>query len=131
MALRRSRSPVPVCALLAALVTLTTRAALAENLRDVPLGGRTAAMGGAGVGSGTDAAMPYLNPAGVAGTPHDIVSVTASVYSGLGATVDHFYAPDGLDPRYGDAQIEEDFLDQSHLAVLPSAVTYFRRFGSD
>ena len=58
-----------------------------ENLRDVPLGGRTAAMGGAGVAAGADSATPFLNPAGVAGTPHDIISVSASVYSGLGAVV--------------------------------------------
>jgi hypothetical protein len=119
------------CATVVALLAvITSRGALAENMRDVPLGGRTAAMGGAGVASGSDAAMPYLNPAGVAGTPHDIVSVTASVYSGLGATVDDFYAPEGLDARYGDAEINEDFLEQNHLAVLPSAVTYFRRFGA-
>jgi hypothetical protein len=109
----------------------TTSSARAENLRDVPLGGRTAAMGGAGVASGSDAAMPFLNPAGVAGTPHDVLSVSANVYSGLGATVDGYYAPGGLDERYGDATIDEDALDQKHLVVMPSAVTYFKRFGAD
>lgn len=99
-------------------------------MRDVPLGGRTAAMGGAGVASGSDAAMPFLNPGGVAGTPSDVLSVSANVYSGLGATVDGYYAPGGLDPRYGDATISDDSLLQKHLAVMPSAVTYFKRFGA-
>ncbi|MEJ7730611.1 MAG: hypothetical protein WKG00_15495 [Polyangiaceae bacterium] len=119
-------------ALAAAVLSFgTTGAARAENLRDVPLGSRTAAMGGAGVASGSDAAMPFLNPAGVAGTPNDVLSVSANVYSGLGATVDGYYAPGGLDPRYGDATIDEDSLAQKHLAVMPSAVTFFKRFGAD
>jgi hypothetical protein len=109
----------------------TASPAHAQNLRDVPLGGRTAAMGSTGVAAGVDAAMPFLNPAGVAGTPHDILSLSANVYSGLGARVDHYYAPNGLDSRYGDAHIDEDGLDQKHLAVMPSSVTYFKRFGGD
>ena len=88
-------------------------------------------MGGAGVAAGADSATPFLNPAGVAGTPHDIISVSASVYSGLGAAIDGFYAPGGLETRFGDARIEEDHLEQTHLAVMPSSVTYFRRFGGD
>ena len=57
----------------------------AQNHNGVPLGGRTAMMGGAGVAAGNDSAMPYLNPAGLAGVPGDILGVSATVY-GWGET---------------------------------------------
>lgn len=62
-------------------ILLSGSRAEAQNLRDVPSGGRTGLMGGAGVAAGADAAMPYLNPAGVVGTPHDLLSLSATVYA--------------------------------------------------
>src|SRR5215510_11457832 len=73
----------------------------AQNLRDVPLGGRTATMGGAGVAAGHDHAMPFLNPAGIAGTPTDVLSISATVYGYAAAPVPDYYVPNRFDPSYG------------------------------
>jgi hypothetical protein len=64
-----------------ALFVFATNAS-AQNLRDVPMGGTTAVMGGATIGAGSDSASPYMNPAGVAANPQtDIASVSASLYA--------------------------------------------------
>jgi hypothetical protein len=76
--MRRSRS---------AFGTATLRVAVALGCashsvpaQTLPLGGRTASMGGAGVAQGRDGAMPYVNPAGFARVPHTTISLSASLY---------------------------------------------------
>jgi hypothetical protein len=49
--------------------------------QNLPLGGRTASMGGAGMAFGRDSAMPYLNPAGLARIPHHTFSLSANLYT--------------------------------------------------
>jgi hypothetical protein len=114
------------------IAALTSRTnARAENLRAVPLGGRTATMGGAGVAAGVDAAMAFLNPAGVAGTPHDVASLSADVYSYASASVPRYFRPGGISARYGDATVEDESYSESQFATVPSGLTYFKRLGKN
>ena len=72
----RAFLPTRVVRALAALsVFASASGAWAQNYREMPIGGRTATMGGAGTAAGNDSAMPYLNPAGLAGVPGDIFAV--------------------------------------------------------
>ena len=120
--------------LVAAVVSSTlsiTIAVHAENLREVPLGGRTATMGGAGVGAGVDAAMAFLNPAGMAGTPHDVASLSADVYSYASASVPRYFRPNGVSPKFGNVGVEDEAYDETQFATVPSGLTYFKRLGTD
>jgi hypothetical protein len=111
-------------------LTLASVGARAQNLRDVPLGGRTASMGGAGVAAGTDSAMPYLNPAGIAGIPHDLFSLSASAYAYSHASVPRFFRAGAVDPALGtDLVVEEERLSIDQFLVVPSAAGYFFRLG--
>jgi hypothetical protein len=114
---------------LLAVVVLVSPSALGQNLRDVPLGGRTATMGGAGVAAGSDAAMPYLNPAGIAGTPHDLFSLSASAYAYSRASVKRFFRAGGFDPALGNVDVEEERFDIDHFAIIPSSAGYFVHIG--
>ncbi|GAC1351269.1 MAG: hypothetical protein NVSMB1_02660 [Polyangiales bacterium] len=110
---------------------LWTGGAAAQNMRDVPLGGRTATMGGAGVAAGIDAAMPYLNPAGIAGTPNDVLSLSADVYSYAQADVDHYFVPTNLNAKIADASISVDRYSARQLVSTPSGLSYFKRLGNE
>ncbi len=114
------------------VVLVCTAPVQAQNLRDVPLGGRTATMGGAGVAAGSDSAMPYLNPAGIVGIPTDILSISASIYSLSRAKVDKFYRPNGLDPSFGnDVRVEEERFDLDQLVITPSTLVYVKQLGGE
>jgi hypothetical protein len=123
------RKSLPGLSFFAALLASAT--ASAQNLREVPLGGRTANMGGAGVAAGYDAALPLLNPAGIAGAPYDVLSVSGSIYSVLRGTIPDYFLPNGLSPRYSDAVVGEQRYSKKHLVVMPSAISYFKRFGGE
>jgi hypothetical protein len=110
---------------------LVAAPAAAQNFRSVPLGGRTATMGGAGVAAGVDAAMPYLNPAGVAGTPYDVFSVSADVYSYSQSSAPHYFVPTTLDARFGALTINRESLVTKEFVQTPSGIAYFKRFGND
>jgi hypothetical protein len=106
-----------------------TRSALAQNPRSVPLGGRTATMGGAGVAEGNDSAMPYLNPAGTAGLPGDVFAVSAAVYAYTTQSISRYFHPNGFNTNYGtNPQLQESF-SASQSWELPSSVMYFHDFG--
>lgn len=99
--------------------------AAAQNYREMPIGGRTATMGGAGTAAGNDSAMPYLNPAGLAGVPGDIFAVSATVYGFTHRSFDKFFFPNGTPPQLGYAKDSENFSTDS-VGELPSSVMYFR-----
>ncbi len=105
--------------------------AFGQNLRDVPLGGRTATMGGVGVAAGKDNAMPYLNPAGVAGSHEDVLSISATAYGYSAATVRKAYEPRGTDPAYGPVAVHEERLDAEWLTITPSTAAFFFHVAED
>ena len=100
------------------------RAAAAQNYRELPIGGRTATMGGAATAAGNDSAMPYLNPAGMAGVPGDIFAVSATVYSYTHRSIQDFFYPNGTDPLLG-YELERETFSMSSVGELPSSVMYF------
>ncbi|MCW5792044.1 MAG: hypothetical protein KIT72_16630 [Polyangiaceae bacterium] len=81
-------------------------------------------MGGAGTAAGNDSAMPYLNPAGLAGVPGDVFAVSATVYSVTLRSFDDFFYPNGAHPFLGYRREGESFASTS-VGELPSSVMYF------
>ena len=122
-------------ALVAALLLVgsaVSRTVAAQNLRNVPLGGRTATMGGAGVAAGSDSAVPYLNPGGIAGLSSDILSISATVYGYSQAMVNNYYQPNGLGSAFGnDVRVEEERFDLEQLVITPSTLVYVMQFGAE
>jgi long-subunit fatty acid transport protein len=111
-------------------VLLVAGEARAQNLREVPQGGRTATMGGVGVGAGTDAAMPVLNPAGLAGTPTDMLSVSADVYSVTWMKIPQYFRPNGVTGKFGDVtSVSDEDYSVNEIDSTPSGVAYFARLG--
>ena len=100
--------------------------AAAQNLRDVPLGGRTAAMGGVAQASGSDGAMPLLNPAGLAAAPKELLSISATAYGYWQSSADKYFTPDGLDPALGDVRPREDQPTFSKLSIIPTTLSYIK-----
>lgn len=99
--------------------------AYGQNYRELPIGGRTATMGGAGTAAGNDSAMPYLNPAGLAGVPGDILAVSAAVYAYTHRSYENLFFPKGIPSNYAVQPGAEDFATSS-VTELPSSVMYFR-----
>lgn len=121
-------SGIVVAALAAAPV------ARAQNYRSVPIGGRTATMGGAGTASGIDSAMPYLNPAGLGGLPGDVLAVSASLVGYQYTVSDDLFRPNGVNAAYQPFRIREERSGSRVLLELPSAVFYGKHLsppGSD
>ncbi len=115
---------LPLVSLCLALGLLTTAAARAER---VPLGGRTATMGGAAVAAGNDSAMPYLNPAGLAGVPEGIFGVSATVYSYRRLSIDEYFLPTGWGATqdFGQLDVRSEAMTSSTTIEMPSSVMYF------
>lgn len=113
-----------------ALLALCSRAP-AQNLRDVPLGGKTATMGGAGVAAGSDDAMPYLNPAGVAAVPYDLFLFSASAYAYSRASVPRYFRAGGVDPTLGSGlSVDDERLEIEQVAIIPSSAGYVTRLSA-
>ncbi len=111
---------------------LWTATASAQNPREVLLGGRTATMGGTGTATGNDSAMPYLNPAGLAGLPGDVLAVSASLYAHTSRSYDAgFFNPKGFAPAFGDVSVREESVTSSDIVEMPSSVMYVRHLGGD
>jgi hypothetical protein len=110
---------------------LCSRGALAQNMREVPLGGRTATMGGAGVAAGMDAAMPLLNPAGLAATPHDMLSVSGDVYSGTWMNIPRYFRPNGVNTtKFGTVtNVSQEDYSLNEFDSTPSGLAYFLHLG--
>src|SRR5688572_30586020 len=118
------RSTTRSVSLGAALSTTLVAGALhAQNYREMPIGGRTATMGGAATAAGNDSAMPYLNPAGLAGVPGDIFAVSATVYSYTRRSVQNLFYPSGTHPSFG-FELERERFATSSVGELPSSVMY-------
>lgn len=107
----------------AAGLLATSTVANAQNYRSVPLGGRTATMGGAGVAAGIDSAMPYLNPAGVAGLPGDVLAVSGSLISYERRSVESPLTPRGFAGVFRPVSESEEVRSDAVLD-LPSTVFY-------
>jgi hypothetical protein len=112
---------------LATLSAMMVWALPAFAQREVPIGGRTATMGGAGTAAGNDSAMPYLNPAGLAGVPNDIFAVSASIYAYQRLHVDDFFYPNGLPTSFGDSDLESKKISSNSVLEVPTAVMYMKR----
>ena len=98
------------------------------NYRTVLLGGPTAAMGGTGVAAGTDSAMPYLNPAGLAAVGRHHISMSASVYALTALDVSDLHS-DGLPmdhPGFGKSTTVGPFDEyrSQHVDAFPSSFVY-------
>jgi hypothetical protein len=110
----------------AGAVLLGHATAHAQNYREVPIGGRTATMGGAGTAAGNDSAMPLLNPAGMAGVPGGVFAVSASVYAFTQRSIPAYFAPTGFPPALGPYILQTDHVSSQSVANLPSSVMYFK-----
>ena len=133
---RSERIVVPDCrchwfraALACAAACATLGAVKGAHADRVPIGGRTATMGGAGVAAGNDSAMPYLNPAGLAGVPGSIFGVSATVYAYQRLDVERYFFPAPMDASlgYGEISVGRDTVASSTFMDLPSSVMYFEK----
>ncbi|MEZ4372285.1 MAG: hypothetical protein R3B07_15775 [Polyangiaceae bacterium] len=115
-------------ALCTAFFSISSATALAQQ--HVPIGGRTATMGGAGIAAGNDSALPYLNPAGLAGVPNDIFGVSASLFAYRERTVETVFFPRGFPASFGPTRIDDETNSSSNTFELPSSVMYFKRVAS-
>jgi hypothetical protein len=120
---------ITAAALSTAALCGLARPCAAQNYRELPIGGRTATMGGAATAAGNDSAMPYLNPAGMAGVPGDIFAVSATVYSYTHRSVQDFFYPNGTDPLLG-YDLERETFALSSVGELPSSVMYFNHLSA-
>jgi hypothetical protein len=97
-----------------------TEAAQAQTF---PLGGRTAQMGGAATASGRDSAMPYLNPAGLAGLPKDLFALSANIYGVSQFRITPFFIKQFSAPTV----IDEDTQRGQSVYQLPSSIMYLAK----
>lgn len=112
-----------------AALALSSAQASAQNYRGTPIGGRTATMGGAATAAGNDSAMPYLNPAGLAGVPGDIFAVSASVYGHTSTAYKRFFFPRGSNPVFGPITTTSESFESTTTFELPSSVMYYKQIG--
>jgi hypothetical protein len=113
-----------------AAVVLSSTRAHADGFENIPTGSRTAAMGGAGIASGSDSAMPTLNPAGLASIPGSVASVSASLYQVGSVSVPHFIADgDTIGSRWGALAVSQPGVGSTELSTFPSGVAYFLHLG--
>ncbi len=108
---------------------LSSTPAHAQGMRNVPLGGRTATMGGAGTAAGNDSAMPYVNPAGMAGIPADVFAVSANLYGYSRRQVPKLSYPNGHLEALGRYRVTEEKLEASGVTDMPSSIMYFQHVG--
>jgi hypothetical protein len=102
------------------------RSARAQNYNSVPLGGRTATMGGAATAAGNDSAMPYLNPSGLAGVPGDIFGVSATLYGYAATNYGKIFFPGSTPEEFGPLVVDDQRATGRSLIDLPSSVMYFK-----
>ncbi len=123
---RRAWPIAPIAAVAKALVLLLwPGSALADGLGGVPLGARTAAMGGAGVAAGRDSAMPLLNPAGLALVPRTTFQVSASLYHVQLVDRPRFNGePQTESARYGRLTLDRPDVRSLQFSAFPSGLAY-------
>ena len=100
----------------------------------LPLGGRTAGMGGAGIAFGSDSAMPYINPAGITRVPGNVLSLSLNVYNQARYRISDFYIPGSVDTSTSelgsDYNYEQEYLVSSEFSGFPGSLCYFIQLGS-
>lgn len=84
-------------------------------------------MGGAGVAAGNDSALPYLNPAGLAGVPSDIFGISASLFAYQRRSLDVVFYPNGFPDSFGPVRVEQEEIASTRTFELPGSVMYFKR----
>lgn len=98
--------------------------ASAQPLGNIPLGGRSATMGGAATAAGNDGAMPYVNPAGLAGLPRDVLAVSGSAYAISRLKTGEFFYPSGFEREFQPAQVDRAEVSATTTFQLPTSVMY-------
>lgn len=86
-------------------------------------------MGGAAIAAGNDSAMPYLNPAGLAGVPGDVFAISASVHAYSSRSIPNPFAPNGFASVFGPTQGFSSTTESSGGFELPTSVAYFKHLG--
>lgn len=107
----------PTVSLSLLLAAVSSPAAAQSNYHPHPLGIRTAGMGGAAAAFGTDSAMPFLNPAGIAGNKGYWLALSANVAAYNSFSVENYYS---LDEAF-DFDVEETPLTGVGLDIFPSS----------
>jgi hypothetical protein len=120
LAARRGRRAPGRRGLAAAALAAAWLHAAGAGAQLLPLGGKTAQMGGAATANGRDSAMPYLNPAGLAGLPKDLFALSANVYGFSRFRITPFFIKEFQYP----ATVEEDTQSGQSVLRLPSSVMY-------
>jgi hypothetical protein len=88
-------------------------------------------MGGAGTAFGNDSAMPFLNPAGLAGLPTDVLGLSGTVYGVSRVSAGSLLSPGGRSPIYGPAVDNGTSTTSTVSFEMPSAILYARHVGED
>ncbi|MBN2340554.1 MAG: hypothetical protein JXX29_14510 [Deltaproteobacteria bacterium] len=100
---------------------------------NLPLGGKTASMGGAGAAAGKDAAMPFINPAGYSQVPHHTLSLSASLYRMEKITVQDYFFHGNLDSAFGsltgDPSFSNNDLTSRKFSSFPGVASALWHFG--
>jgi hypothetical protein len=115
--------------LLSSLLLAMSSSAMAQNVAPLPMGGRTGGMGGVGVANGNDAAMGYVNPAGLALIHRDTLSTSLSAYSLRAVRVDNFYADPAVFSGSGNT-VGRNRVQQSLVSTIPTSLVYLVHFGT-
>lgn len=101
----------------------------------LPLGSRTAAMGGAATAAGRDGAMPYLNPAGFARVKSTTLSLSASLYRYRRAEISPFFFHGEVDPVFGElialSPEEDNRMVSERFGAFPGAASALWHFGGE
>ena len=111
------------------LVLLMPVQAMAFNYDSIPLGTRSASMGGASTALGSDNAALYRNPANISLLNNDTLSLGVNVYGWSNVTVDDFFTlADGQEEELGVQKMARKGMKSSTFDVFPSSLAYFYHF---
>ncbi len=111
--------------LLTALVTAVTLLPGSDaGARRMLLGGRSAAMGMATVATGADGAMPLLNPAGLARTAVDTLSLSGDLYIHQQQTYRQWFLPGGVRPELGTIRSTDPDASSASFDGMPTTASY-------
>lgn len=88
-------------------------------------------MGGAGTAAGNDSAMPYLNPAGLAGLPGSVVGVSVAIHGFTQRTIGSgtSFTPEVAESFEGE--VVRETTRSRDVFQLPGSVMYGKHWGSD
>lgn len=101
-----------------ALGVATSTAAATGNHHSVPLGGRSALMGGTGVVLGADGAAPFLNPANIARVVDRRIAFSARFFRLSEQRYDDWH-------DFGNAGVGDSTRHERDLSTVPDTTCYF------